>query len=85
VKKQANRHPKSRLHWLCPFCGEACDAITELRWCSGCYTEYSQSGMFNDKQKTRRFAFAKALMKSGGTRISGAPDSPPAPTPAPAD
>lgn len=62
-------------HMLCPFCGEHCDRTASLTWCSGCYVEWykSRNGdfVFDTKRKTERFAFAKALCKSGGAKIGG--------------
>lgn len=72
MKKRAKISTASRLHWVCPFCGGLCDRITELRWCSKCFVEYSAGGTFDDAKKTERFAFAKAVMKSGGARIAPA-------------
>jgi len=69
MRKKAKPHSESRLHWICPFCGEPCDRFTTLTWCSGCFVEYSPTGMFDDQRKTDRFAFAKALQKSGGTKL----------------
>ena len=69
MKRKAQPHPDSRLHWLCPFCGDPCDRFTALTWCSGCFVEYSSTGVFDSKQKTERFAFAKALQKSGGAKF----------------
>lgn len=73
-RRQAHRSPDSRLHWVCPFCGRLCDALTALSWCSGCFVEYSTSGLFDASKKTPRFALAKAVQKSGGLRI-GADES----------
>lgn len=69
MRKRARRHPESHLHWVCPFCGRPCDRYTELRWCSGCFVEYSQRGVLDDEKKTDRFAFAKAVQKSGGATL----------------
>lgn len=70
MKKKAKPHPESRLHWVCPFCETPCDRYTELRWCIGCYVEYSPKGLFDDQKKTERFAWAKALNKSGGASVA---------------
>jgi len=52
--------------------------MTELRWCSGCFTEWYKIGeryIFDDKRKTPRFAWAKAIQKSGGIRMGGGQSS----------
>lgn len=69
-RRQAKKHPSSRFHWVCPFCGDLCDAMTALTWCAGCYTEYTARGVFDKNLKTQRFAIAKAVMKAGGTGFS---------------
>ena len=71
MKKKAKRI--DRLHVECPICGFLCDFRTALTWCAGCYTEFKVSPngnvTFDTELKTERFAFAKALMKSGGAKI----------------
>jgi len=73
MKKKAKRSTVSRLHIVCPFCGQLVDWITELTWCGNCYVEWyeTRSGVFifDDKRKTERFIWAKAICKSGGMRI----------------
>ena len=72
------------MHVECPFCGFTVHwglpgSPTPYRWCSGCYTEFtvSESGrtvMFDTELKTPRFAWAKAIAKSGGATIGPTPD-----------
>ena len=53
----------------CPFCGFPCTVNTPYSWCSGCYVEYYHSSehvVFDTARKTPRFAWAKAIAKSGG-------------------
>lgn len=67
----------------CPFCGHH-QAINEnMPWCAKCAVEYGERKtyedkygtmsysyvVFDDKKKTERFAWAKALNLSGGVRI----------------
>jgi hypothetical protein len=76
VKRESCRAPDSRLHIVCPFCGFYVDWMTELRWCSGCYVEWFKRGdkfIFDNRRKTPRFAFAKALQRSGGASMGSAP------------
>lgn len=80
MKKTGKRHRP--FHVECPFCGFLCTAPeqTPMTWCSGCFVEYyttrNGSVVFDDKLKTDRFIWAKALQKSGGMRLSKLPDLP---------
>lgn len=62
----------------CPFCKHPCDVMTAITYCGHCYVEFytDRNGdiVFDDKRKTERFAFAKALNKTGGISI-GAVDN----------
>lgn len=74
TRRYGRTHPTSYLHVICPFCGHACDRSTPISFCAGCHVEYytSESGktvIFDTERRTPRFAWAKALMKSGGARI----------------
>jgi hypothetical protein len=72
MKKAAERSPNSRFHVICPFCGYEPTWHTEMTWCAGCYTEFTvKSGkvIFDDELRTPRFAWAKALAKTGGARF----------------
>jgi hypothetical protein len=63
----------------CPFCQSSTTENPTMPWCVNCRTEYyegredSETGgrriVFDDKRKTPRFAFAKALNAAGGMRI----------------
>ena len=83
MKRVAKRSPNSRLHVICPFCGYEVTWLTKMTWCAGCYTEFTvrhaRDGelmvTFDDKLKTDRFAWAKALAKAGGVRFG--PEEPP--------
>ncbi len=74
MRKVAERHPDSRLHVICPFCGSAVAWINALTWCGNCYVEFYQDKqgrvVFDDERRTARFAFAKAVNKAGGFRLS---------------
>jgi formylmethanofuran dehydrogenase subunit B len=73
MREIAKLHPASYLHVICPFCGTLCDKTTALTWYSGCFCEYykSKSGkvIFDTIKNTPRFAWGKAIQKSGGVRI----------------
>lgn len=73
MKKVAESDPGSHLHVVCPFCGFAQTWLTEMKWCGGCYVEFYEDRqgrtVFDDKRKTPRFAFAKALGRAGGCQI----------------
>lgn len=71
------------LAWLqlrCPFCGAETVVNETMPWCVECRVEYYRSPrpdengaarwVFNNKRKTPRFAFAKALNAVGGMRMS---------------
>ncbi len=72
MKKIARRH--SVFHVICPFCETLCESRAYLAWCTGCYCEYytRKNGdvIFDTNRKTPRFAWAKAICKSGGVQIS---------------
>jgi hypothetical protein len=49
-----------------------------MPWCSGCFVEwyerenpntYESSYIFDDKRRTERFAWAKAIGRAGGMKI----------------
>jgi len=73
VRKEAKKI--GHLHIECPFCGTPTDKMTYLTFCASCGTEWyrNRKGLyfFNDKRKTPKLAFAKALVKIGGVRIGG--------------
>ena len=75
VKKKA-RPSESRFHVVCPFCEALVDKVTALRWCSGCFNEWYENRngdiVFDDKRRTPRFAWAKAIQKAGGLGIGPA-------------
>lgn len=69
MKRKAKISEESRFHCVCPFCGYLVGWQTELAWCSKCFVEFSVTDrgiVFDDAKHTPRFAFAKAVMKSGG-------------------
>ena len=69
MKRKANISKESRFHCVCPFCGYLVGWQTELSWCSKCFVEFTVTDrgiVFDDAKHTPRFAFAKAVMKSGG-------------------
>lgn len=62
----------------CPFCGYRTTENPAMPWCVNCRTEYkrrenTRTGadeiVFDDKLKTPRYAFGKALNAAGGIRI----------------
>ncbi len=74
MRKIAERHPDSRLHVICPFCGSAVAWIDAFPWCGTCYVEFYQDkqgrAVFDDKRRTSGFALAKAINKAGGFRLA---------------
>ncbi len=76
MKRIAERVTDSPFHVTCPFCGHLCDRTAALAWCASCYVEYHTNrdgeSVFDTARKTPRFAFAKALAKSGGIAINAA-------------
>lgn len=73
MKRPALPH-ESKLHVTCPFCSAPVDYFTALTWCGTCFVEWykNRAGkvVFDDERKTERFAFAKAVCKSGGAKIA---------------
>lgn len=64
----------------CPFCGACAAYNAAMPWCASCQVEYFLSHkvdpiggrkryIFDDKRKTERFAFAKAVNAAGGMRM----------------
>jgi len=64
----------------CPFCGARTVYNQAMPWCTACGVEYYVSRkddpvtgrtryVFDNKRKTQRFAFAKAVIASGGVRM----------------
>ena len=77
MKKTAERSSNSRWHVICPFCGYEPTWFTEMTWCAKCYTEFTVTNgkvVFDDKLKTPKFAWAKALAKAGGIKMTKAID-----------
>lgn len=70
VRKKAKPHPSSRLHVICPFCGNQADKTANMSWCSECGVEYyttkSGSVWFDTERETDRFLYGKAIQQSGG-------------------
>jgi len=63
---------------VCPFCDKQTTENPVMPWCVNCRVEYYESEdretgetrlMFDDKRKTPRFAWGKALNAAGGFRI----------------
>jgi len=64
------------LHVECPFCGRLCDRTSPMTWCGGCYCEWRLergAAVFDQAQRTPRFAWAKALARAGGAQIGSGP------------
>jgi hypothetical protein len=78
MKKEASRHPDSRFHIICPFCGTLNDRFTAITFCGNraCLVEWHRTRdgryIFDTCRKTERFAWAKAVVGSGGTRMGTA-------------
>ena len=63
----------------CPFCEARTTVNPTMPWCGNCFVEYYRGKpdprtggvrwVFDDKRKTPRFAWAKALGKAGGMRL----------------
>jgi hypothetical protein len=57
----------------CPFCEAQTVENPTMPWCVNCRVEYftARDGriMFDDKRKTPRYAWGKALNAAGGIRI----------------
>lgn len=72
MKKLAKPHP-SRMHVVCPFCDYPTDAMTSLTWCGNCGVEWYRRRdgqiVFDDKRKTPRLAWGKAVQQSGGVSL----------------
>ncbi len=69
----------------CPFCNAGTVENPTMPWCAACRVEYYEAKtedpetgrrrfVFDNKRKTERFAFAKALNAAGGMRIGGKGD-----------
>ena len=64
-------------HVTCPFCEFLVTIFLadNMPWCGNCFVEWYRSRdgeriMFDDQRKTPRYAWAKALGRSGGARLS---------------
>jgi hypothetical protein len=65
----------------CPFCGVQTTQNDTMPWCVACRVEYQPASdcprtgknrfRFDDRLKTPRYAFAKALNAAGGMKIGG--------------
>jgi len=74
MKKEAQRSGE-RFLYICPFCEAYVDVMTYLKWCGqcGCEWYHNRNGdvIFDTNRKTPRFAWGKAVQKSGGIKIGG--------------
>lgn len=73
MKKMAKQSPNSSMHVLCPFCGYPCDRTANLKWCGGCYVQWTVSKRgnlwFDTELKREEYIFAIAICKAGGVRF----------------